>query len=82
MTAIKTKSGYIEFHENPFCEHCGELEPYDPTLQEGEDAGYITWCMDCAWANELATKAEIDKAEELAKPKKKKYYEEKLKENS
>jgi len=36
---------YILITENPNCEHCGKLLPYDPVLVSGTN-----WCLPCALA--------------------------------
>jgi len=33
----------VEYKEEAWCEHCGDLEPYDATVEDG-----TRWCIDCA----------------------------------
>lgn len=46
----------ISFLETSFCEHCGDLEPFDATYYDGG----TRWCMDCSSAFE----EEIDPSKE------------------
>ncbi|MFW9948612.1 MAG: hypothetical protein ACFFKA_00630 [Candidatus Thorarchaeota archaeon] len=81
------KLGAISISDNPFCEHCMELEPYKPTISDGS----TRWCMDCwdtyigdedSWDVEIVEIPEEIKKEIKAKVKseKIKYYTAKLKE--
>lgn len=37
----------VRYSEEVWCEHCGDLEPFDATLEMGTN-----WCMDCARYND------------------------------
>lgn len=37
----------VVYSEEAWCEHCGDLEPFDATLDNGTH-----WCMDCAKYND------------------------------
>lgn len=61
-------------NEEPFCEHCRELEPYDIIyLHES-----IGWCEVCMESIEEIPQSMKDKAAKESKEKKKVYYQEKL----
>ena len=41
------EEGDVVFVEDPFCEHCGDLEPYSVMISDGG----TYWCEMCADAN-------------------------------
>jgi hypothetical protein len=49
-----------------FCEHCGELEPYDLTLEE---VAGLSWCVDCAASEGREPPKEVRECEKVAKIK-------------
>lgn len=83
----KCNLGAVSINEGPFCEHCAELDPFEPTISDGS----TFWCMNC-WETNIGDDSwdiEIvdipDKMKEEIKQKvkdcRREYYQRKLKEN-
>lgn len=64
----------IQYKEEPWCEHCGELEPYTATFEDGAD-----WCIWCGLMGDLQLKEEDKWAIEVMEAKHKlKYFTERV----
>lgn len=64
----------VSFLEEPSCEHCGNLEPFDATY----DDGGTSWCMDCSACFEddmEPTEEELNEIEKASIKKKISYFE-------
>ena len=66
----------VKFDEEPFCEHCLDMSPYTPMI----DDGYVTWCLDCAMNHEDISKDVRKKIETKEVTIKISYHEERLRE--
>ena len=78
------KEYQVSFSEEPFCEHCYELSPFEPLVYEietdGETIG-IPYCLGCVNANGLDIEEELmEEIEATTKTLQKKFYKKKLKE--
>ena len=72
--------GTFYVDEEPFCEHCYDLEPFTLTWEE-EDG--CTWCMACATCGDFDfehNKEEIEEWEEKARQAKVAHFEGRVKE--
>jgi len=67
----------IEFDHSAWCEHCGELEPFDATYNDGG----TYWCIPCAGYGGDLKLTDDDMAEiEIEESKRKiKYFRERIK---
>jgi len=54
---IKLKEFTVEILEEPFCEHCGDMAPFTPIVDEG-----VSYCLMCHMAN---TEVNMSDEEEL-----------------
>jgi len=63
----------VVYYEEPFCEHCGDLEPFTPTYEED-----CSWCIGCGYANGEFTKSEVKKYSKQAAKHKISYYEKRI----
>lgn len=63
------------FGEEPFCEHCHNLEPYTAIFVDG-----CEWCLWCFESMHELPGAAIDKIKKIEKRHKKAYFKRKLEE--
>jgi len=52
--------------KHTFCEHCGQLEPYDLVLEEADK---LSWCLNCAASEDREPPKEVLECEKAAKIK-------------
>ena len=64
----------VEYKDEPFCEHCGDLEPYTATYGDGCD-----YCVDCGRMGDLEINDEEYEQIQVEEAKMKmKYYAERI----
>jgi hypothetical protein len=76
MCDVTCKNGEIIFVDDPYCDHCGHLQPYDMILVESEWGS--EWCQCCAEANGEIDDVDTDWIEATEKEHKIRYHRKQL----